>query len=185
MSDLLRQFLAAARRYPVAVVSLILFVLLGVGDYLLWKRRGELGDAYEQTRQKGEAMLLSLNSHARIVAQAATLDEALAYINKNLITESDLAGNMDYFYQIEKATKTRLTNLAQLSSQPSTEEEAYRAIPFNLRLSGTYPQVLAFLHQLETGPRLLRVKNYRFAQSDAAAIDGLSLDLTVEMLGHP
>jgi hypothetical protein len=29
------------------------------------------------------------------------------------------------------------------------------------------------------------VKNYRFAQTDPTAADGLSLDLTIEMLGRP
>lgn len=185
MSDFLQQFLAAARRYPVAVISIILLVLLGVGDYFLWQRRDELGETYERTRQKGETMLLSLNGHARIVAQSATTGEALARIDQNLITESDLAGNMDYFYQIEKATKVRLTNLSQMSSQRAGDEEVYRAIPFSLRLNGSYPQVLAFLHELETGPRLLRVKNYHFTQIDPAIVDGLSLDLTVEVLGRP
>jgi len=185
MSAFLQQFLSLARRYPVAVVSVFLVVLLGVGDYFLWKQRDELADRYERTRQQGEAMLLSLNSQPRITAQAATLDEALGYIEKNLAVESDLAGNLDYFYQIEKSARIRLVSLSQLSSQPSTEDEAFHAIPFSLRLTGAYPQILDYIHQLETGPRLLRVKNYRFSQTDSAAADGLSLDLTVEMLGRP
>ena len=160
-------------------------MLFGVGDYFLWKRRDELAERYERARQEGEAMLLSLNGQPRITAQSATIEEALAYIDKNLAVESDLAGNLDYFYQIEKAAKIHLVSLSQLSSQPSTEDEAYRAIPFSLRLSGAYPQILDYLHQLETGPRLLRVKNYRFSQVDSAAADGLSLDLTVELLGRP
>ena len=185
MSAILQQFLALARRSPLAVISTILFLIFGVGDYFLWKRRDELAERYERTRQEGEAMMLSLNSQPRVTAQYATIEEALAYIDKNLAVESDLAGNLDYFYQIEKSTKVRLVSLSQLSSQPSTEDEAFHAIPFSLRLTGSYPQVLDYLHQLETGPRLLRVKNYRFSQVDAAAVDGLSLDLTVELLGHP
>jgi Tfp pilus assembly protein PilO len=185
MSDLLLQFLAAARRYPVATISFILLVLFGVADYFLWQQRDERAGTYERTRQEGEAMLLSLNGQARITTQSAVVEEALAYMEKNLTLESDLAGNLDYFYQIEKSTRIRLTNLSQLSSQPGGEEEIYRAIPFSLRLTGAYPQVLAFLHALETGPRLLRVKHYRFAQADATAAEGLSLDLTVEMLGRP
>lgn len=185
MSDLLQQFLSSARRYPVVVISCILIVILGVADFFLWQHRNERAENYERTRQEGETMLLSLNGQARITVQSTTVAVALAYIDKNLTLESDLAGNLDYFYQIEKSARIRLTNLSQLSSQPGGEEEVYRAIPFSLRLTGAYPQVLAFLHALETGPRLLRVKNYRFAQTDAAAAEGLSLDLTVEMLGRP
>ena len=185
MSTLLQQMLALARRYPVAVISLILIVLFGIGDYFLWKRRDQLAENYEQKRQEGEAMILSLNGQPRITTQSAILEEALAYIDKNLASEADLAGNLDYFYQIAKATKIRLVSHSQLSSQPTSEDEAFHAIPFSLRLTGAYPQILEYLHQLETGPRLVRVKNYRFAQTDSAAVDGLSLDLTVEVLGRP
>ena len=186
MSLLLQQFLALARRSPLAVISSLLFLLVGTGDYFfLFKRRDTLAERYERTRQEGEAMLLSLNGQAHITAQSATIAEALAYINKNLAVESDLAGNLDYFYQIEKSAKIHLTSLSQLSSQPTSDEEAFRAIPFSLRLTGSYPQILDYVHQLETGPRLVRVKNFRFAQAESAAADGLSLDLTVEMLGRP
>ncbi len=184
MSVFLQQFLSLARRYPLAVICLTVFLFLGTADYFLWKRRDQLVERDERTRLEGESMLLSLNGQARILAQSATIDEALAYIGKNLVVETDLAGNLDYFYQIEKIAKIRLTSLSQLSSQPSGDEEAYRAIPFSLRLNGPYPQILAYLHALETGPRLLRVKSYRFSQTDPTAADGLSLDLTIEMLGR-
>ena len=185
MSAWLQQLLSLARRYPLATISLTLFVLLGAGDYFLWRRWKLQAEAYERTRQEGEAMLLSLNGQARILTQTTTIEEALAYIGRNLAAESDLAGNLDYFYQIEKNARIRLGNLSQLSSQPGGENEAYRAIPFSLRLSGAYPQILAYVHELETGPRLLRVKSYRFAQADPTAVESLSLDLTIELLGRP
>jgi Tfp pilus assembly protein PilO len=185
MSLWLQQFLALARRHPVAVIGFAVFLCFGVGDYFLWKRRDQLAESYERKRQEGEAMIFSLNGQTRIQLQSGVVQEALAYIGKNLAVESDLAGNLDYFYEIEKTAKIKLTNLSQLSSQPSAEDEAYRAIPFSLRLTGAYPQVLTYLHELETGPRLLRIKNYRFSQTDSAAVDGLSLDLTVELLGRP
>lgn len=185
MSVLLQQFAFLFRRYPVALTSSILFVLLGIGDYFLWQRREGLAGTYDRTRQEGEAMFSALNGHTRILAQLATVNEALTYIDGNLPAETDLAGNLDYFYQIEKITKIRLAGLSQLSSQPGGPDAPFRAIPFSLRLAGPYNQIMAFLHALETGPRLIRVKNYRFVQTDPGAVDGLSLDLTVEMLGRP
>jgi Tfp pilus assembly protein PilO len=184
MNAFFQQLLAVTRRYPVAVVSLVLLVVLGTADWFLWRRWGQLAGESDRIRQEGEAMFLSLGGQARIQAQSAAATEALAYIDRNLATEADLAGNLDYFYQIEKLTRTRLANLSQLSSQPAAADAAYLAIPFSLRVSGSYPQILAYLHALETGPRLVRVKNYRFSQGSADP-DSLVLDLTVAMLGHP
>jgi Tfp pilus assembly protein PilO len=184
VNAILQQFFAAARRYPLAVISLLLLLVLGGADWFLLQRWGRIALEAERTRQEGEAMFLSLGGHSRIQAQSTEATNALAYIERNLATEADLAGNLDYFYQIEKTTHIQLTNLSQLSSQPASAEAAYLAIPFSLRLSGSYPQILAYLHALETGPRLARVKSYRFAQGGTPA-EGLTLDLTVEMLGRP
>jgi Tfp pilus assembly protein PilO len=160
----------------------VLLVVLGGADWFLWRRWQNLAVESERTRQEGEKMLLSLSSHPRIQTQSAEATKALAYIDTNLGTEADLAGNLDYFYQIEKNTRVRLTNLSQLSSQPPTDAGAFLAIPFSLRLTGSYPQILGYLHALETGPRLVRVKGYRFTQ---AGLEALTADLTVEMLGRP
>lgn len=182
MSAFFQWLLAVSRRNPVASFCLVLLLVLGGADWFLWKRWGRLAVESERTRQEGEAMLLSLSSHSRIQAQSTEAARALSYIDANLAAEADLAGNLDYFYQIEKATRIRLTNLSQLSSQPPADKDAFLAIPFSLRLSGSYPQILSYLHALETGPRLVRVKNYRFSQASA---DILTADLTVEILGRP
>ncbi len=182
MSAFLQTLLAVARRNLVAAVSILLLLVLGVADVILWRRWDNLAVESERTRQEGEKMLLSLSSHPRIEAQSAEAARALAYIDANLATESDLAGNLDYFYQIEKTTRVKLTNLSQLSSQPPANETDFLAIPFSLRLTGSYPQILSYLHALETGSRLVRLKTYRFNQSGSEA---LSADLTIEMLGRP
>jgi len=183
MSAFLQSLLLLARRYPVAFASIVLLLVLGVGDWFLWKRWERLAVASERSHAEGEAMLLSLSTHARIETHLADSGTALAYIEKNLATESDLAGNLDYFYQIEKSAHAKLANLSQLSSQPGPDKDSYLAIPFSLRLNGTYPQILEYLHALETGPRLVRIKSYRFSQGGTS--EDLSLDLTVEILGRP
>jgi Tfp pilus assembly protein PilO len=97
-------------------------------------------------------MFLSLGGHSRIQAQSAEATGALAYIDRNLAAEADLAGNLDYFYQIEKTTRIQLTNLSQLSSQPASPDAPYLAIPFSLRLNGSYPQILPTCTPLRPAP---------------------------------
>jgi Tfp pilus assembly protein PilO len=182
MNALLLQLRTFARNYPVASTSIMLLLALGGTDWFLWKRWVELNVNNERSHAQGEAMLLSLSSHARIETQLKEATNALTYIDQNLALESDLAGNLDYFYQIEKSTHAKLASLSQLSTQPVTEKESFQAIPFSLRLSGSFPQILAYLHALETGPRLVRLKNYRLTQGGTS--EGISLDLTVDMLGR-
>lgn len=184
MNALLENLQAFIRRYPVVVISLVLILLLGGANYYLWHHHQELVRAHDETRRKGEAMQMAITDHARLTAHLAATNEALAFIDKNLITEGDLAENLGYFYQMESAGRVRLGQLGQLSSQPAAEGSPYKAIPFSLRANGTYPQVMRFLRELETGPRLLRVNAFTFNRADPQS-GILSLDLSVEMLGNP
>ncbi len=182
MRTLLEQFLASARRYPLVAVTLSVFVLLSVANYVLWQRQELITEQHDGVRREGEAMLFALSGQSRIAGELAAVQGALKMIDRNLIVEADLAENLGYFYQMEAQCRVRLNQLNQLSSQPSLEGNPYKSIPFSLRVTGSYPQVMTFLRQLETGPRLARIRTYSFSRADAKN-NTLALDLIVEMLG--
>lgn len=180
MSTLIQQFLSFTRRFPLVVASLVVFVTLGVGNYFLWDRQKLLTKQHEEARSKGEAVLQSLTTHPRISAELATVKEALSQIENNLIVESDLSENYGYFYQIETLSHIRLT-VNQLSSVAAAEGNPYRAVPFSLRVVGSFSQIIILIHELETGPRLLRIKSCTMTRTDPKT-NALTMDLTVELL---
>lgn len=184
MNALLDNIRGFIRRYPVVVTSITVILLLGGANYWLWRQHQGLVRAHEETRRKGEAMQQSIAEHSRMTAHFATTREAVAYIDQNLINEGDLAENLGYFYQMESLSRIRLNQLGQLSSQPPAEGSPYRAIPFSLRATGTYPQLIRFMRELEGGPRLVRVRTFGFSRADPLS-GSLALDLSIEMLGHP
>jgi len=182
MNIALQQLVALARRFPVVFGSILVCLLLGGANYYLRDRQRVLTLHHEEVRRNGEAMLLSLTTHPRITAQLNTVKEALELIDRNLVVESDLAENLGYFYQIETLSRIRLSQLSQLSSQPSPEGNPYKAVPFSLRVVGSYSQIVGLLRELETGPRLLRVKACNLVRSDLKT-NAMTMDLTVELLG--
>jgi len=197
MNARLQQFLDFSRRNPVIMASLAIIVLMGSASYFLWQRQHSLNASHEELRRSGEDMLQSLTSHARITAEMATVTDALDFIDRNLINEADLAENLGYFYQIEAAARIRFSQLSQLSSQPQPPDSQFKAVPFSLRATGTYRQILRLLHELETGPRLLRIRTYALNQNEggpasagpdgtaAPAGDLVTMDLSVEILARP
>ncbi len=205
MSALLQQLLGFFRRHPFVIICSALSILLWVANYFIWQRHQELAASHQTLQRNGEDMLQSLTNHSRITAELATVKEALGYIEANMIHEGDLPENMGYFYQLEVASRIRLQALNQLSSMPPPPEQPFRTVPFTLRTSGSYRQVLRFLRELETGPRLYRVQTYSLAQGassaagpaavpggrggsgtdTAAAPASVSLDITIEVLAHP
>ena len=184
MNAALQQFLAFVRRNPTIVASISIIVIMGAATFYLWHRQQDLTYEHDEIRHNGEDMLQALTSHARVNTEIDTVKAALDRIDRNLINEGDLAENLGYFYQIETASHMRFTQVTQLSSQPQAADSAYKAVPFSLRASGSYRQIMRLLRELETGPRLLRIRTYSLAGSDGDA-DLVSLELTVELLARP
>jgi Tfp pilus assembly protein PilO len=184
MRALFQQFMAFTRRNPVMVGSVAVILVMGGASYFLWQRQGSLNSNHEEVRRNGEDMLQSLTGHARVAAEIATVSEALAFVDKNLINEGDLAENLGYFYSIEAAAHLRFSQLNQLSSQPQPPDSPFKSVPFSVRASGPYRQVMRLLHEMETGPRLLRIRTYTISQNEADP-DAVTFEASVELLARP
>jgi Tfp pilus assembly protein PilO len=188
VSALLQQLLVFFRRYPFVIACSAIAILLWVANYFIWQRHKELAIAHQTQQRAGEDMLQSLTNHSRITEELKVVRDALAFIEKNLIHEGDLPENMGYFYQIETASRIRLQALNQLSSMPPPPEQAYKTVPFTLRTTGSYRQVLRFLRELETGPRLYKVQTYSMTQGSVPGANEaapITLELTIEVLARP
>lgn len=203
MNAFLQTLLVFFRRHPFSITSSLLAVLLWIGNYFIWNRHSELTDNHQSLQRSGEDMLQALTNHGRITSELTAVKEALAFIEQSLIQEGDLPTNMGYFYQLESSSRLRLEALNQLSSQPPPADQPYKTVPFTLRTTGSYRQVLRFLRELETGPRLFRIQTYAFTQGGPAVSESVSptpgrapaevttgpalitLDLTIEVLAHP
>ena len=180
----LQQFVSFARRQPIVVVSVTVLLLLGLVDYFyLYQRQGELIMHHDRVRQEGEKTMLALTSHNRAIAQLASLQETLARIDKNLVAEGDLAENLGYFYQLENASHGRLSDLHQLAAQGTEEGNPFKTVPFAFRVNGSYYQVMNFMHELEIGPRIPKIRSYSFSRRDPTG-DSMALDLVIELLAR-
>lgn len=184
MNALLQRLLLGARRNPLLVASLAVIALCTAASWYLWSRQRVLAGTQDQFQRNGEAMIQSLASHARISAEIARVEEAVAYIDRNLINEGDLAQNIGYFYEIEAASRIKFTQVSQMSSQPQPADRPYKTVPFSLRTTGSYRQLLRVLRELENGPRLLRIRTFNL-DAENGDPEKLTLDLTVELLARP
>jgi Tfp pilus assembly protein PilO len=179
---LFQRLAALIRRYPLVATCLALIALLGTASYLLWRSQQELTASHENVRRDGEDVLLSLSGLPRVTAEYNAVKEAVDFLEANLIKEGELAENLGYFYQLETSSRAHLTQLSQLSSQPAPGDAPFIAIPFSARATGSYRQVMRFLHELESGPRVCRITNYSLSGDGD---DRVQIDLSLEMLGRP
>ena len=185
MNAKLRQFLEFTRLNPLIVGSLAVIVVMGAASYFLWQRQHNLNVNHEDIRRKGEDMQQSLTGSTRIAAEMATVTEALNFIDRNLINEADLAENLGYFYQIEGTARIRFSQLNQLSSQPQPDGSQFKPVPFALRATGSFRQIMRLLYELETGARVLRIRTYSVGQGETGVEDTVTLEASIELLARP
>jgi Tfp pilus assembly protein PilO len=184
MTTVFAQLIATARSRPLVTFCLVLTVILGGSNYFLWKQRAIIAQQNDEVRRKGEGILNALVARQHVTADLTKLKDALEVIDRNLVVESDMEENLGYFYKLEKLTGVRLSQLNQLSAPPPPEGGPFKTIPVSLRATGTYVQLMNFLHQLETGPRILTVRAFNFTRGDPKN-NLLALDLTVALLARP
>lgn len=193
MNPQLAQLVALMRRFPFCVACIVLTLGLGGGYWYFWDDIDELQTTHADRSKEYQEMLNQLINGSTQRAELAAVHEIARRIDENLLVESNLVENNEYFYKFEARTSTHLVELHQLNSPITDNSQLYRRIPYTLRVTGAYEQVAAFLLALETGPRLVNITSFNFsrqaggsggraAAGDAAAVN-VVLDLNLEMLG--
>lgn len=184
MMDFLTRLLGRTREHPLIASCIVITVLAIAANIVLWRTRSGIAREHEQARERGREMLAALTSRSRINTDVALLGEALAVLEANLASEESMEANLGYFYGLEKASRIRLARIDQLAAAPAVTGSPYKGVPVSLQVAGSYRNLLGFLRELETGPRVLRVRDLRFERS-AESESELTGQLTVELLGRP
>ncbi|HEY4301008.1 MAG TPA: type 4a pilus biogenesis protein PilO [Candidatus Didemnitutus sp.] len=181
MSALKKFFALVARRPIVSFLVAVSVALLGV-NYFLWQQRHAITVRHDEVVRRGVEVAKALTDQARTKGDLTALQDALTQIDRNLIVEGEMEVNLGYFYKIERLSRVHLSQLNQLSATTAPDGSPYRAVPFSMHVNGSYSQLMNFVHQLETGPRLLRIRSYSFVRTADVKAKTLDLDLTVELL---
>jgi Tfp pilus assembly protein PilO len=181
MNALLASSIATLRARRVVTACVVTTLLLGGANYFLWKDRLNAGRQHDEVRRKGEFMLRALANRSRIDTDLAALEAALTQIERHLLDEESMEVNLGYFYRLEKPARVRLVRLNQLASLPAVEKSRFKSVPFSMQVTGSYRNAMSFLRALETGPRIIRIRNCTFERSPTDNTTFL-LDLTVDAL---
>jgi Tfp pilus assembly protein PilO len=177
------KFFAYMRHRPIVTTCFALVLLLGAANYFLWQQRARIALRDDEARRNGEFMLTALKNRAKIDTDLATLREAMAQIEGNLIDEQGMELNFGYFYRFEKMTRVRLTRLNQLAAPASVAGTRFKSVPFSLQVSGSYRSNMAFLRALESGPRIVRVRSCNFERPSETSTD-LVMEITIDVLAR-
>ena len=180
---MLAQVLELIRRFPFIVgCTAVALIALAANLWVL-----DTAQTYDQelediTRQGAEVFeLIATRSLLERELDLAKL--AVNRTEDNLVVEDNLAENLWYFYSIEGRTQTRLSELRQVNSPAPGPDARYRLIPYELRVTGDFVHVAQFLHQIETGPRLLRLADFSMSRQPGPN-NQVAMELHLQLLGR-
>ncbi|MES2693526.1 MAG: hypothetical protein V4773_08640 [Verrucomicrobiota bacterium] len=182
MSVSIVKFVAYLRGRPIVSSGILLIVLLAGANYYLWNDRKSITERLEAAQQKGEFMLRALSGRQQVDANLAALREAIAQIEGNLLEEQSMEVNHGYFYRYERTTRVRLVRINQLASLAPAAGSRFKVVSFSLQVTGSYRNNMSFLRALETGPRILRIRNCAFERMEKDKTESITLDLLIDVL---
>lgn len=188
------QLISAIKKNPIVTVCVVVVLACGVGLYL---RQGEKPDAerrLEDLSKQGRRMSSNIKNAVHLDDELQALTAANEQIDKRLVDASQLADNLQYFYELEATTGIKLIDLRQIAAAPvgrgPAKKTLFSPVNFSVALSGTYEQLIDFLQRLEGGRYFCRVLTADFAPyySEGSAFglarpDELTLSLSIELLG--
>lgn len=181
---------ALFKKHPIACVAGLVCVACGVAMYF---RSGALGEAQARFEEKdGEAKKIAANvrSAAGLAEQTEEMKEAGRQFESRLVRAGQLASNLQFFYRLEAETGVKLLDVRQNpipAPRAGGPRPTYAPVPFGMSVQGTYPQVLAFIRRIESGPHFARFTNVTFTKSTAEkdVTDLMNVSIAVELLGTP
>jgi hypothetical protein len=179
---------AFLRKNVISVGCVIVSIAIG---FVLYYRNDELPDAdkiLEARTKEGELLAANIEDSSQLKEQHAALVSANDDISNRMIHVGQLAENMQYFYRLESATGTKLTDPHQLSWNPppkNAPKTNFTPIGFGLTAQGDYGQVLDLLRKLESGEHYCRVISLNIRPQSEMRGGPVSMSLTLDLLGTP
>jgi hypothetical protein len=176
------QWIATARRNPISVICAAVCVVCGLICWYLASNMKWLDLEHKQLMQDSDLAQASLISGPSVKQERLAALVVTRQIEDNLVIEDNLAENLQYFYKIEDRTKSHIAELRPLNSTIPDTRSLFRRVPFSIRITGTYDQVVGFLYGIETGPRLASISSLNLRRRDPSSMTVI-LDLNVDLLG--
>jgi Tfp pilus assembly protein PilO len=176
------QWIATARKHPVSLVCASICVCCALVCWYVNTDLRWLDIDHKQLQQDSDLQLAAMLSGPSVRAERLAALEATHRLEDNLVVEENLAENLWYFYKMEQQTKVHIAELQPTNSTVTNSNSLYRRVPFNIRVTGSYTQTAAFLHAIETGPRLATITSLSYRRVSPTSTN-LILELSVQLLG--
>jgi len=185
-----QQLLAKLKAYPLALSLFGVAILLAGWAY--YRSTGALVDAtatLDQATQDNNLYNKNVTAGERIDEQLAELTVDGKKFKDALFDPTSVVLNQQYFYDVGTKANVQIGDPVEGTIDRDKDPTRPSVTTFSLTVSGHWENMVNFIYDLQTGPRMLRFAQVRLVKSASAHSVGgdasrLDMSLVVEMLGQ-
>jgi hypothetical protein len=175
------------REYRVLVIGIAASILL-TGVYFI--RTGSANDLkaeYDELTAEVDLLTKNAKNGGELIGNLEKVKQYTELMNGRFISQN-LADIHDVFYTLERESGVSLEGFQrpEMHSEPikpTANEVEYQPLSMAVTISGTFKNVLKFIHSLENSPLLFRYSALMVsARPRTPEIDAVSLTLNLELL---
>ena len=175
--------------YPVASVCLLVGIV-GIATGV-WRQSviAEIQADAEAKEAEANVFAQNLRNAQRLEDDLAQLRQLNESIAARTIDPDDLAGNQQFFYQIEADSGVKILELrkgAAVSSSGKKTPPVNSPIAYTVSIEGPFARLLAFVRNIEGGAKIARITSAMVASPRNAVGNPeavLTMSVELELLG--
>ena len=175
------------KEFRVLLIGIIATILLAGVYFIRTGPATDLKSQYEELNDEVNLLISNQQNGTDLFTNLDTIRQYTSLMNDRFISQN-LADIHDVFYTLERESGVSLESFQrpEMIAEPiipTGDEVEYQPLSMAVTISGTFKNVLKFIHSLENSPLLYRYNGLKvsskLATEDAASI---SLTLNLELL---
>jgi hypothetical protein len=181
------------KEYPVAVISALVFIGCAVVVFM----RGDLVAELSLRETELIAQIRTVNDNVidsrNLEQDVESLQGYVAAIDERLFNRNERSINTNFFYSFEDKLDIIIADVSQLTiEEPAlikggpNELSLYSGIVYEIRVGGTFQEILSFMYEIQQVDALMRIANFEVqaATAQRAAPEALLAKLHVVVLAE-
>jgi len=147
----------------------------------------DLKTKYEELNDEVNLLISNQHNGSDLAANLVTIKQYTSLMNDRFISKN-LADIHDVFYTLERESGVSLESFQrpEMIAEPIVPTGGvvgYQPLSMAVTISGTFKNVLKFIHSLENSPFLYRYNGFKVSSKPATAeAESISLTLNLELL---
>ena len=164
--------LQQVKKYPIAVVSTVILLLLLVLIYLRADLAPSLHEVESELRSSLEVIQKNERKSRGLEADLLALDELVAQMPDHIFVLSERALNTNFFYGFEDQVNVLITEVKPvgadcpiLSKGGPNALSLYSVLVYEVNIQAGFNDFLEFLYLIHSSDRFMRVSSFQLTES--------------------